>query len=82
VQGGVLLNTHEQPSAINSDEITPKGTAVPRAAQLKQLRRPAADCVLEQKGRDYLLWGCFRSSFASSSSRTPATCWLLVAYFN
>jgi hypothetical protein len=30
--------------------------------------------AFEQKERDYLLWGCFRSSFASSS--TPAGCLL------
>jgi hypothetical protein len=31
----------------------------------------------KQKGPDYqLLWGCFRSSFASSSSSTPAGCLL------
>jgi hypothetical protein len=29
---------------------------------------------------DYLLWGCFRSSFASSS--TPAGCLLFIAYCN
>jgi hypothetical protein len=36
--------------------------------------RPHGGIPFEQKGPDYLLWGCFRSSFASSS--TPAGCLL------
>jgi hypothetical protein len=40
---------------------------------------PTPHCMIafEQKEREYLLWGCFRSSFASSS--TPAGCLLLIA---
>jgi hypothetical protein len=38
------------------------------------LRRGPQAIPFEQKERDYLLWGCFRSSFASSS--TPAGCLL------
>jgi hypothetical protein len=38
------------------------------------LGRAGGWIAFEQKGRDYLLWGCFRSGFASSS--TPAGCLL------
>jgi hypothetical protein len=40
--------------------------------------RQVIPIAFEQKERDYLLWGCFRSSSASASA-FEHTCWLLIA---
>jgi hypothetical protein len=59
-----MIKTEQQPRDFHSHHPKDSKTATKTGLLI----------ALEQKGRDYLLWGCFRSSFASSSA--PAGCLL------